>query len=80
MKESGFLKLNLRDFIKGALMAILTPVLFAVQQSLDAGVLTLEWKKLGMIALGAFVGYLIKNWLQKPEKKNEETSDSNSGS
>lgn len=83
MKDSKFLSLSLKDFIQGALLAILAPVLVAIQESLDAGVLMLDWKKLSMIAIGAFVSYLIKKFFQKPkdavkdEKDNSNTSDVN---
>lgn len=54
-------KLNLRDFLKGALMAILVPVLYIIQTSLDAGVLTFNWKQIVIAAVAGFVSYLIKN-------------------
>jgi len=54
-------KLNLRDFLKGALMAILVPVLYVIQTSLDAGVLTFNWKQIVIAAIAGFVSYLIKN-------------------
>ncbi len=54
-------KLNLRDFLKGALMAILVPVLYIIQTSLDSGVLTFNWKQITIAAIAGFVSYLIKN-------------------
>jgi len=54
-------KLNLRDFLKGALMAILVPVLYVFQTSLDAGTLTFNWKQIVIAAIAGFVSYLIKN-------------------
>jgi len=54
-------KLNLRDFLKGALMAILVPVLYVIQTSLDAGTLTFNWKQIVIAAIAGFVSYLIKN-------------------
>ena len=62
MKTSGMFKLNWQDAAKGLLMAILAPVLVLLQQSIDAGALTLNWKLLGMAAVGGGVGYLIKNF------------------
>jgi len=54
--------LKLRDWLKGLLMAIAVPVLLAVQQSLEAGELTLKWKQLLMAAISGLVAYLIKNF------------------
>ena len=54
-------KLNLRDFLKGALMAVLVPVLYIVQTSLDAGELTFNWKQITIAAIAGFTSYLLKN-------------------
>jgi hypothetical protein len=63
MKTSEFLNLDLRDLLKACIIATLTPVLVLLQQSIDAGQLTFDWKHLGMAAVGGFVAYLIKNFL-----------------
>lgn len=44
-------------------MAVIVPVLLAVQQSLAAGEFTFNWKALGLTALASFVGYILKNFL-----------------
>lgn len=62
MKTSNFLSLNWLDFGKGILMAILTPVVVIVQQSIEAGVFTLEWKSIGLAAIGGGFAYLVKNF------------------
>jgi len=59
--------LKARDFIKGALMAVLVPCLLVIQQSLDKGEFTFNWKAIGMTAVGAFLAYIIKNFLDKPK-------------
>lgn len=61
MKTSNFLSLNWADLGKGLIVAILTPVIVAIQQSLESGVLTLDWKVLGISAVGGGVAYLTKN-------------------
>ena len=66
MKTSNFLSLNLRDIAKGLLMAILTPVVVIIQQSLEAGVFTFDWKSIGLTAIGGGVAYLAKNFFTKP--------------
>ena len=55
--------LNFKDIAKAALVAVLTPVLVLVQQSIDAGQLTFDWKHLSMAAIGGGCAYLIKNFL-----------------
>lgn len=59
---SDFLKLNFNDILKGLLMAILTPVVYVVQESLSLGILTFDWKAIGVSALAGGVAYLIKNF------------------
>ena len=65
LSEQG--KLNWRDVGKGAtlsaLTAVLTVILEVVQQSGLAGI---NWTTVGTVALTAFVGYLLKNWLIEP--------------
>lgn len=72
MKQSNFLSLNWRDFLKGLAMAVLTPVFLIVQQSLDAGDLVFNWKSIGMAAIAGGVAYLFKNFITKPEKFTDE--------
>lgn len=59
--------LKARDFIKGALLAVLAPVLVIVQESLDKGEFSFNWRLIGMTAVGAFVAYLLKNFFDKPK-------------
>ena len=62
MKDSKFLSLGLKDFLKGLLMAVLTPIFVVVQQSLQAGMLTVDLKLVGLSALAAGVAYVTKNF------------------
>ena len=61
MLPSTFGSLKLRDFLKGLVMAVIVPALLAIQQSLAAGELTINWKSLGITAVASFIGYLVKN-------------------
>ncbi|MBA3663955.1 MAG: hypothetical protein H0W61_07075 [Bacteroidetes bacterium] len=54
--------LNKKDLLKAILMAILTPVLVLIQNSLDAGHFDFHWKPLTMAAIGGLVAYLLKNY------------------
>lgn len=68
MKTSNFLSLNFRDLAKGLLMAVLTPAVVIVQQSLESGVFTTDWKSLGLASLAGGVAYLVKNFFTKPSE------------
>lgn len=68
MKTSNFLSLNWLDVAKGLLMAILTPVVVIIQQSLESGVFTFDWKTIGLAAVGGGFAYLVKNFFTKPSE------------
>ena len=65
---SDFLKLNLNDLLKGLLMAVLTPVVVIIQQSLDAGLFVFDWTSIGLAALIGRVAYLVKNFFTPASK------------
>lgn len=67
MKTSPLFNLDWRDAGKALIVATLTPVIPIVQQSIEAGSLTFNWKAIGVAAAGGFVAYLIKNFFT-PEK------------
>lgn len=60
--------LNLLDFGKGLIMAILVPVLLFLQEWADAGTMIWDWKGLVMAAFAGVIGYLIKNYFSAPPK------------
>ena len=66
MKDSNFLSLGVKDVLRGLLIAILTPVLVLIQQSIEAGNLVFEWKSLLIAGVGGGLAYLIKNFFTKP--------------
>ena len=68
MKTSKFLKLDFADILKGLLMAILTPAVVIIQQSLELGILTFEWKSIATASIGGGLAYLLKNFLT-PQKE-----------
>lgn len=72
MEQSKFLSLNWGDILKGLIMAVGTPALLIVQQSIASGEFVFNWKQIGMVAIAGGVGYLIKNFLSSPSS----TSDS----
>jgi hypothetical protein len=54
--------LKTRDLLKGALMAVLVPAVYIIQTSLDAGVLTFNWKQILIASISGLLAYLIKNF------------------
>ena len=53
-------KLNERDLIQGLIMAIITPVIVVIQQSLDLGILTFDVKAIGMAAIAGALAYMLR--------------------
>jgi EamA domain-containing membrane protein RarD len=75
---SIFGKLNLQDIIKGSILAVITAIITALYQIVQAGSLPTvsDLQTIGTVALGAALSYLLKNWLTnsngnfaKPEVK-----------
>lgn len=66
--ESKQFTLKGRDWLKGALMAVLTPAIVIIQQTIANGELVFDWKAIGMAALAGGLAYLSKN-LFEPSKK-----------
>ena len=52
-----------RDAVKAFIVAVLSPVVPIVMQSIDAGSLVFDWKAIGTTAIGAAIAYLAKNYL-----------------
>lgn len=69
MTKSNYFSLNGKDLIKGLVIAILTPALLIIQQSLDAGIWTFNWKQIAMASVAGLVSYLMKNLLTNSDDK-----------
>jgi len=71
MKEivSQQFSLSIRDFLKGALVAVLSAIVPIVNaailsyQTAEAN-FTMPWTTMGIVSLGAFVAYIAKNFLE----------------
>ena len=57
---SNLWNLKQNDYIKGLFIAVITAVLTLVMQMLQNG-LSIDWKQVGLTAIIAMLGYLIKN-------------------
>ena len=64
MNKSKFLSLNAHDFIKGSIVAVLTPTLVLIQEVLSDGLFDLDTKKLLAVGLSGFAAYLLKNFFE----------------
>jgi len=64
---SAFLSINWKDALHGLYLAILGAILSPLLQWVDAlqggKVLVLDWKQVGITALGAGLAYLVKQFL-----------------
>ena len=61
MKTSKFLNLNIDDFTKGFVVAVLTAILTYLLPALESGNYSFNWKQIGVSALTAGIAYLVKN-------------------
>lgn len=75
MKTSNFLSLNWADFAKGLLMAVLTPVIVVIQQSIENGTFTFDWKVIALSAIGGGLAYLTKNFFTQSKEVKSITED-----
>jgi hypothetical protein len=57
------------DFVKAGVLAVLVPVVSYVYQHLSSAENAFDIHQLGKIALSAFFGYLLKNFLTTSEGK-----------
>jgi hypothetical protein len=73
IKTSEQFKIDWRDVGKGLILAIGTPVLVIIQQSISAGSFVFDWKVIGMAAVGGGVTYLLKNFFTPAQTVITET-------
>ena len=66
--NSYFLSLNFKDVLNGLIMAVLTPTVVIIQQSLSSGNLTFDWTAIGVAALSGAMAYLVKKFFQGEKK------------
>lgn len=60
--------LNLSDWVRGLIVAVVTGPITILLDSLNEGSLTFDWKKIGTVALAAGLSYVVKNWLLTPNE------------
>lgn len=57
------------EWLKSAGYAVGTAVFFELQKYIDKGDLNINWKQMGMVALGAFVLFVGGKFVAKPTVK-----------
>jgi hypothetical protein len=62
MQTSPLFSLDIKDLGKGLIVAIGGAVITAIENTIQAGSLTFNWKAIGSIALAAGLSYLGKNF------------------
>ena len=62
MQTSSLFSLNLQDLGKGLIVAVGGAVIAAVESSIQAGAISLNWQSIGSVALAAGLSYLGKNF------------------
>jgi membrane protein implicated in regulation of membrane protease activity len=82
MKSSKLFSLNIYDFLKGLIIAILSPIIVFAQGYFANGTLDIEWQALMAVGLSGLLAYLIKNFfsdspaLPQVSANDFETEDS----
>ena len=61
--------LNIRDFLRGIVMAALVPAFVIIQQSFAAGDLIFNWSSIGKAAIAGLLAYLTKNYFTDDVKE-----------
>jgi len=61
MKSSPIFKLNVNDFVKGLLLAVIASVAAIIKTTIESGSLAFDWPTIGKYALIAALSYLTKN-------------------
>lgn len=77
--------LNMSDWVRGLLVAVVTGPITIILDSLNQGTLTFNWKMIATVALSAGLSYILKNWLMTPNEitiknpSNEQVQAVNEG-
>jgi len=65
--KSGFGKLNVQDFFRGLIIAVITALVTFLYNTMDSGELIFNWKQIATTSLTAAFAYIIKNYLSNSE-------------
>lgn len=65
--KSGFASLNVQDFFKGLIIAVITALVTFLYNTMDSGELVFNWKQIITTSLTAALAYIIKNYLSNSD-------------
>lgn len=65
--KSVFASLNVQDFFKGMVVAVLSAVVTFLYNSMESGTVVLNWKAIATTSITAALAYIIKNYLTNSE-------------
>lgn len=72
--RSQFLKLNMADFMKGLLVAVISAVVTYLYEAVQVGSLTvINWSEVGFVGLVAMLSYLMKNLVTNSDSEPLKT-------
>lgn len=66
---SVFGKLNVADFVKGAIVSVLSTVLPIILTTLEAGSFAINWTLVATVAASSFIAYIAKQLGTAPSVK-----------
>ena len=65
--KSVFGSINLQDFFKGLIVAVLTAIVTVLYSTIESGAIVFNVKQLLVTSLSAALAYIIKNYLSNEE-------------
>lgn len=68
-------KVSAIEWLKSAGYAIGTAIFYELQKYIDKGDFNVDWKQMGMVALGAFVLFVSGKFVAKPTVKTVYSSN-----
>lgn len=71
--QSKLFTLNTRDAIRAFIMAVATPAVIIIEQSIEKGELIFNWHSIYVAAIGGGLAYLVKNFLTPADPIKEVT-------
>lgn len=66
---SKLFSLNIQDFFKGLVVAVISAVVTFLYNTMDSGEVVFNWKQIATISLTSALAYIIKNYLTNAEGK-----------
>jgi hypothetical protein len=71
--QSKLFTLNTRDAIRAFIMAVATPAVVIIENSVEKGELVFNWHSIYVAAIGGGLAYLVKNFLTPADPIKEVT-------